>query len=402
VRVADRRPTVLTLVDYYLPGYRAGGPVRTVANVVERLGAEFHFRIVTRDHDLGETRPYPGVPTDGWLADGGSERQYLSARRLTWRGMYALLRTTSHDLLYLNSLFSYPFTFRALVWRRFGARRGIPVVLAPRGELAPGALALGARKKRAYLWVGRRLGLFRDVTWQASSTHERDDIERMLPMLGLRTAAVLVAPDLPPPPGPSLPPKQPKSAGSLRLIFVARVARMKNLSGALEALIGVTGNVSFDIYGPMEDAAYWAECQAIIAQLPPTLRITYQGVVPPDGAREALAAHDVLLQPSLGENYGHAIVEAWSAGCPVVISDRTPWRGLEAIRAGMDVPIHGAHALRAAIERFRDMDPATFADWVAASRDHAMRLMADDDTVRRMRTLLLSVRIRSERGVPRV
>ena len=39
------------------------------------------------------------------------------------------------------------------------------------------------------------------------------------------------------------------------------------------------------------------------------------------------------------ENYGHSIVEALLCGTPVLISDSTPWRGLEAEGVGWDLPI---------------------------------------------------------------
>jgi len=40
---------ILGLVEYYLPGYKSGGPVRTIANMVNQLSDHFEFWIVTRD-----------------------------------------------------------------------------------------------------------------------------------------------------------------------------------------------------------------------------------------------------------------------------------------------------------------------------------------------------------------
>ncbi|HKM53053.1 MAG TPA: hypothetical protein VJY33_06540 [Isosphaeraceae bacterium] len=34
-------PRILTLVDFYLPAYKAGGPLRSLSNLVERLSVEF-------------------------------------------------------------------------------------------------------------------------------------------------------------------------------------------------------------------------------------------------------------------------------------------------------------------------------------------------------------------------
>ncbi len=50
--------TILTFNRYYLPGYRAGGPIRTLANTVAQLGEEFSFRIITLNHDSGVDTPY--------------------------------------------------------------------------------------------------------------------------------------------------------------------------------------------------------------------------------------------------------------------------------------------------------------------------------------------------------
>ena len=43
---------VLVFVSNYLPGYRGGGPIRTIQNMVENLGDEIEFLIVTRDLSL--------------------------------------------------------------------------------------------------------------------------------------------------------------------------------------------------------------------------------------------------------------------------------------------------------------------------------------------------------------
>jgi len=62
--VERRKLIILTFVGYYLPGYKAGGPIRTVANMVERLGNDFQFKIVTADRDLGDTDNYSSVKID--------------------------------------------------------------------------------------------------------------------------------------------------------------------------------------------------------------------------------------------------------------------------------------------------------------------------------------------------
>src|SRR4051812_11201747 len=49
------KPCILTFSRFYLPGFRAGGPIRSISRLVECLGDEFQFRIVTADRDAGST-----------------------------------------------------------------------------------------------------------------------------------------------------------------------------------------------------------------------------------------------------------------------------------------------------------------------------------------------------------
>lgn len=61
-----------------------------------------------------------------------------------------------------------------------------------------------------------------------------------------------------------------------------------------------------------------------MAALPAHIEATYCGPGPlpvPALMRE----HDLFFFPTLGENYGHVIIESLSAGTPVLISDQTPW-----------------------------------------------------------------------------
>jgi glycosyltransferase involved in cell wall biosynthesis len=59
--------------------------------------------------------------------------------------------------------------------------------------------------------------------------------------------------------------------------------------------------------------------------------------------------HDLFILPTLGENYGHVIVEAWAAGVPVLLSDQTPWRGLSGKRIGWDFPLSSPHLFHQAL-----------------------------------------------------
>ena len=58
------KKTILCFVDHYLPGYKAGGPIQSIVNLVENLGDEFEFYIICNDRDQLDRQPYANVKID--------------------------------------------------------------------------------------------------------------------------------------------------------------------------------------------------------------------------------------------------------------------------------------------------------------------------------------------------
>jgi glycosyltransferase involved in cell wall biosynthesis len=56
------------------------------------------------------------------------------------------------------------------------------------------------------------------------------------------------------------------------------------------------------------------------------------------------------------ESFGHAIFEALSVGCPVLISDQTPWKNLQEKKAGWDLPISDLNQITTTLQKMVDMD----------------------------------------------
>lgn len=111
---------ILTFSVYYLPGYKGGGPVRTIENMVSHLDQEIEFWIVTRDRDLGDTVPYPAIKRGIWQKVGGAYVYYLPAEAVNFTAVGDLINNTPHDIVYLNSFFDPVFTIYPLLHRFFG------------------------------------------------------------------------------------------------------------------------------------------------------------------------------------------------------------------------------------------------------------------------------------------
>jgi glycosyltransferase involved in cell wall biosynthesis len=117
-----------------------------------------------------------------------------------------------------------------------------------------------------------------------------------------------------------------KQPGKLRIVLAARISPMKNTLTAVRMVCKMSGSVELDLWGLLEDKDYWEECLSQIALCPHDININYRGDVEHEKLHALLHEYDVMLLPTLGENFGHSIIEALDAGLPVVISDRTPWR----------------------------------------------------------------------------
>lgn len=381
-----RKPVILTFLGRYLPGYKAGGALRTIVNMTEALSDDFRFRIVTSDRDSGDLLPYPSVRRDAWQQVGNADVYYLSSDALTVARCRDIIETTAHDFIYLQSCFS-PFTIKPLLATKPGlARAGGPVIVAPRGEFYPGALSIRYSKKMAYLAVARLFRLYAGAIWQASNEEEAAAVRKWF---GNR-CRVAVAPDIAASPAPEIPERRCKVPGELKVIFLSRICPKKNLAEALRILGTVTGKVAFDIAGPAEDAGYWQTCQKLIAELPPNVKVRYLGTVPHEDVSRVLSEYELFLFPTLGENFGHIILESLLAGCPVLVSDRTPWRKLAETGAGWDLSLDKPHVLGRAVQACIDMDEAVHAELRLQARGAGGRYVNDQRVLAANRNLFMA------------
>jgi len=368
------RPRILVVQDYYLPGEKCGGPVWTVAHLVERLGHRFEFFIAALNRDSNSTVPYAGISPNTWRSVGKASVFYSSKPSL--RTLRLLIRKVAPHALYLNGFFNR-LSIKVIAASHWDPRFRIPMVLAPHGEFSKGALRWKSARKRAYVSLVRSSPFYGNVMWHASSAHEAEDIHKNMG----ESCRVHIAPDLAPPlhalPSPRTP-RPAKSPGDVRLVYLGRVTPHKNLCWAIE-MIGSASGVSLDIFGPVDDQNYWAKCKQAIANLPAQTRVRYYGSVPHEKVFETLSSSHFFLLPTFGENFGHAILEAMLAGCPVLISDTTPWRNLADHGAGWDLPLKDRESWLVALRQAVAMNQATYSSYSNAAREFAINWIRSPD-----------------------
>ncbi|MCX5705957.1 MAG: glycosyltransferase [Candidatus Omnitrophica bacterium] len=345
------KPVILTFIGSYLPGYKAGGILRVVVNTIDHLCDEFEFRIVTRDRDVGDNKPYADIELNQWQRVGNAFVYYLSPQSSTVKDILNLILSTPHDVLYLNSFFD-PLTIKVLLNRRFHRVTFKPVIVAPWGEFAWASLKQKYPKKFVFIQAARFFGLYNMITWRASSEFEKLDIVKVMK---IKSDAIHITGDFPikniPDAFPDATFKPSPYDEGLKLVFLSRISREKNLDYALRVLSKVNARVVFDIYGPAETTVYWKECQKLISQLPTNVTVNYLGIVNADKVVSVFGHYDVFLFPTGGEAYGHVIAECLISGTPVIISTETPWRNLQADGLGWDVDLAQMDSFVEIIER---------------------------------------------------
>ena len=362
---------ILVIIDWYLPGYKAGGPIKSCVSMVERLKNFYHFRIITGDTDLNETNPYQDVVANKWtVTSKGTEVFYCSKNFLKMKNIAQLIRAEQAAVIYLNSMFSLYFTLIPLMVVRLNK---IPckIVVAPRGMLSKGALALKPVKKKLFLAVSKMMGLFNNVTFHASTQIEVQEIKSVFGEHAKVLHAINLTPDVP----VTIHPRQ-KTEHSIRLVYVGRISKVKNLLQCLQALkeTASINKIEFDIYGPHDDAGYFELCKKEMDALPGNIKATLKG--PADNARitEILSNYHFMFLLSFNENYGHAIVEGFTAGCPVIIGNRTPWRNLNQKKCGWDLELQNNQQIVAALDSAAAMNQQEYDQWSAAASEFAKQI----------------------------
>lgn len=343
---------VLATCEVFEPGFRGGGPVRSVANIVDTVSQCVDLSLVTRDRDLDSAQAYPGL-SGKWIERGRSRVFYLDKHSIgQWLRLGRRLHAEKFDLLYVNSLWEPTFSLLAILAVKLHILHAKAVLLAPRGELSPGALDLKGTKKRLFLKLWAPLLASLRVVWHASTPREAADIAAVCPWARVEVAMNQVT--LPPEPTEVLA----EHDGPLQIVFLSRVSPKKNLALVLAALRCVSGQVRFDIYGPLEDKEYWSDCEAHIDRMPGNVVVTYRGEVLPAAVRHTFAQYDTFVFPTLGENFGHVIAESLSASCPVICSNETPWTAVLETGGGVVVRQLDAGVLGRELERLAGLTPA--------------------------------------------
>jgi glycosyltransferase involved in cell wall biosynthesis len=305
---------------------RHGGPsksVRSLANAQAEAGAEV---------DLLATQE-AGFPVPGTADDQARIALYPRAAPLFLcrsPGLRQAALRLATDCIHHHSLWLLTLHYA----QEAAHRRGLPLVISPRGMFSPWA----HRHHRGRKWLAEMLvhpGAFaRAAGWHATSQPEAEDIRRM----GF-TQPVCIAPngvDLPQPGALESDRDRwlkayPALAGHRVALFYSRFHAKKRVRELIELwaarprgdwillVAGIPEEFTVD-----ELRGFAGGTSVIVADS--------TGLPPP------YAVSELFLLPTHSENFGLVVAESLAAGRPALVTDGAPWQALTEQGAGRCVP----------------------------------------------------------------
>lgn len=351
---------IMAFMGVYLPGEKFGGPVTSIKNFSDCFGDEYDIRVVCSNHDFLETEPYPDIE-EGWNTQGKAKVMYLKDEEIGYKTFYNILEKERPDLIYASQIMAIKFNYGFI---KAAKELKIPILLAPRGDICSNAIKLKKWKKLPFLFVARIMGLYKDMYFQATIEEERINLKKYL---GVDSKDVFLLPNIPAMPKEKL---HSKEEGKIRIIFLSRIQRKKNLLDAINAVNKLECDAVFHIYGPKEEETYFDLCMKEAANAPNNVIIEYKGALSPTDAGRVFCEYDCFLFPTTTENYGHVIAESLLCECPIIISKgTTPWDDAEG-KAGFVVELGDIEGFKDALDKIAKMDGNQYGELLNLLNDY--------------------------------
>lgn len=361
---------LLIVYPFFYPALKAGGPIQSLHALSLSLCKDYDITVLTSCYDGNEK--LLNIEEDKLLLTDFGKIYYSSNFSFTFLSKF--LTSNLFDIIYLNSFWS-SLSIRMIVLLKM--RRFSNVFIAPRGEFAKSALGIKRLKKRMYLFIYKRLLHSSNFKFHLTSESECVDCKKLFPLNPYFNISNLKNIDLCDFDIIS------KEKGFLKLVTISRLSRMKNIAYIIDVLAKVhsSANIICDIFGIPEDEDYAEECIKLVNILPDNVIVNFKGELNHSLVSKTLSGYHFYISPTLGENFGHSIMEAINVGIPVIISDRaTFFCELESFNAGYYLSLECKDKYIHVIENLAQMDQQEYEnilDNVQTYKKHLIKRITD-------------------------
>lgn len=250
----------------------------------------------------------------------------------------ARVNVADYDLVHLQGLWHWGLHNVAVACRKYH----VPYVVSPRGMLDPWALGVKRWKKRLALLLYQRRDLLGAVAFHVTAALEEKSVRAQ----GLMQPCILSPNGVTQP--DAMPPRSHGSAVKTA-IFLSRLHPGKGLLALADAWARVRPRgwvmrvVGPDAYGHKAEVVACLEALGIREQW------CFVDMLDDVEKWKNYRSADLLIHPSVSENFGITIAEGLAAGLPVIATKGTPWRELMTRKCGWWIDLPPKESLVAAL-----------------------------------------------------
>tara|TARA_Y200000002_G_scaffold371055_1_gene367265 strand:+ start:728 stop:1828 length:1101 start_codon:yes stop_codon:yes gene_type:complete len=224
-----------------------------------------------------------------------------------------------NKVIYINGIFSFVFCVIPLIISFFLRKK---IIISPRGQIAPETLIKKKYIKLAYFYFLYFIQKYSSskIFWLVTSLREKNYLQYFINFSELNITIIDNLNDL------VIKKIKPikKKKNSLRIFYFSNLTKKKNILETINIIKNCNNkNIKLDIYGKIIDHSYFKKVKKEIKGFS---NISYKSYVSKNNDREKIFLnYNLLMHNSLGENYGHILVEAMAHGIPFVSNDTHPW-----------------------------------------------------------------------------
>jgi glycosyltransferase involved in cell wall biosynthesis len=324
---------VLHVTPAFFPATYWGGPIFSVFALCESLARtrRIDLEVLTTDTAGPHLRQRLSLAENPRHFSAGFRVTYC--RRILGTSISAellgrVISMVRHaDLVHLTGTYSFP-TIPTLMAARYYRR---PVVWSPRGALQRWAGSRRKSLKRAWEHLcNAAAGV--PLVLHVTSEMEAQESAGKIGKAAIRNIPNGVDVPL------SLPTRNWKPDGTLRLLYIGRLDKKKGIENLIEALTRLPGTSNALTICGTGDLHYTASLHALARLHRLEQRVRFIGQVEDLAKQNAFLTADVCVVPSFSENFGNVVAEALAHGVPVIASQGTPWSAVEQRGCGWWVP----------------------------------------------------------------
>lgn len=290
--------------------------------------------------------------------------------KFSWALTKDLIRSIrASDIVHIHSLYVFPSLAASAIARLYG----VPYIVRPHGTLNPYHFRRHRRRKAIYEFLFEKR-----IFAAASAIHYVSEAERSA-SVWIHQFPLVVGIGISP--TSQAAPRQQIPHSDVQLLFVGRLTEKKRPSvclDVLEQLIRCNIPARLRYIGPEGDVT-WCSLRQAALERGLSKKVDYLGEMSNEQARRQMSLADVLVLPSLDENFGQVVLEAAAERTCVVATPQTAlaaeWSTLGAARIGstgqeladqIAVLVHDRDAVRTQLDKAYEL-AATAYSWDAVA-----------------------------------